>query len=297
VKAKILLLIGLALCGCNDNNETPNACEDKIDIKVDLCEEEIAVSKDQCIIKEAIVQFLNGNQREKFVYFHDGTNYYKIDSYTLQNDGSFTNEPGTTTTFTYDDGRIVQVIVSFNTTPDSYLKTIYSYGYPEVKIESSYITHGAVGTVYEYNQFYIPDSKDSIYQHVEFLNGTNLSYLSEMKGGNRTRLGTSDDKSACFLYGSTWKFNSKTYYDDQPNVLKEYAICYPFNGTNGLPSFSEQFWVQTNANNMIGNVFDDGSSFNRQQYCWTFLRSSLNKLFLKKVRMEGTIITYTYDCE
>lgn len=296
MRAFIFVLIVINFTSCNDKNESPH-CADTINESFAPCSQELTVSSASCIIKEAIVKFNNGNQREKFIYHHNGINYFQIDSHTLQNDGSFTEEPNSIIQLYYDQDRVISTVVSF-TTNSNLIKTTYSYSRSTVTITTFIDTGGANDATFTSFQLYTPFAKDSTYYY-EDTSGKDLdlSYLNEMKGGNRIRMGTLASDGTCSWYGRKWKFDNKAYYDDLSNVLKDQAIRYPFNGNNGLPAFFDQFWVQTNLNNITGSVFDNGKIVEKTSYCYTFIRDATQKLWLKKLETGGVNIVYTYDCE
>ncbi len=297
--SKIIIAL-LFFISCHDTVKPVDQCVDRINLTFVPCAGYVNVSANQCVIKEARVAFSTGYEHEKYVYFYDGTDYYKIDRYDRPYDADYPDSPNATIRFSYEQGRIKEVIYASNATPNSYLQTTYAFLDTEVRIQVFHIVDGvSTQQLDDSGQLYLSNPKDSIYHYV----GPHVAdifqdqYLGEYKAGNRVRFGVPASDGNCQLYDIKWRFIVKSYFDNLANVLRDYAVRYPFQGGNGLPAYYDQFWLANNANNTIAIVNDNGAKLESSQDCWTFLVNSSQQLWLKKFVTSGGEITYIYDCE
>jgi hypothetical protein len=85
-----------------------------------------------------------------------------------------------------------------------------------------------------------------------------------------------------------------------PNVLKHYAVRYPFIIGKGMYGIMlETYPVEPSANNIIGRFGNEGLNDAKEQYCWSFLKNAAQTYWIKQFKADDRqfTITYHYDCE
>ena len=290
-----LLIIGCAACR---DEEPANLCLDNTATTITPCISELPVATEECIIQEIKVVLHNGNELSKYVYHHNGTHYHQIDHYLVKEDG-FSETPDEIIQLEYDgQGRATNVFLTKPSVAGHSMATTYEYDETVVRISFRLSSEGAEDHVEHWEQLYVPDPKDSIYQFEQPpVPGVNNRFLFEFKGGNRVRFGIPEPDGPCSIYGERWRFTTKAHYDRLPNTIKDHAVRYPFNGAHGIPGFNEQFWVQEAANNFVAFEHLDDGSEPPFLYCWTFLISPGNERWIKEFKGTESSLIYTYNCE
>lgn len=304
---RLFLFLFLILCGCNrDAEPVVDMCADNLTATFEPCSSITTVTKDICIIKEVLIYDAEGVLKDKFEYHYDGTNYNRIDRYYREDYSKpLPVTPTETIEFTYyENGLVSQVnFTSFlieNNTSKS--ESTYTYSENELNIRYNGLNpDGSVGLSYDNNEFYLPGPEDSLYYFNEPVVGHyDYSGLFDFKGGNLIRKGTPSNDGDCILYGKNWDF-TKNYYDNLPNVLKNYAVRYPLSFGKIVYGIMSESYVEINSNNIIGRVDKTGT----EQYCWEFLKNSSETYWIKEFsgarqasdRLVGFTVTYNYDCE
>jgi hypothetical protein len=287
-------LFAALLSGCaNDIFKPFDACADATDQSVDACQATITVSQNDCIIKQAIVKLGNGYDHSKYIYFYDGTHYYKIDVYDLLFDSTYADTANRTFLLNYDNNRIADVKFINHARPGNYIKTTYVFSNDKVFIRDFKVVNGTESVISEKAQYYEAIQHDTLFQFEEDSN----QLVGEYKSGNRIRLAKSDNGGKCVINNKNWRFYEKAYFDQHENVMKDFAVRMAFEGGNGLPSLYQEFWLENNSNNLLAEAYDAGNGYQISKICWTFLVSPNNDFYLKKYVGNGGSVEYTYDCE
>src|SRR5258708_4201735 len=278
---RISLFLLVILAGCNHNiDPAMDPCADHLSASFEPCSSVGTVTADHCIILEALIQDQDGVIIDKFVYHYDGTNYNKIDRYYLEdNSHPFPQTPTESIDFSYNNGLISEVrFSSALLSPDSTLVTtlVTRYTYSGTKLSAHYEvlnTDGSVNISYDNEEFYLLAPKDSLYYYDGIISDVaDHRALFDFKNGNLIRKGTPSKSGLCTMHGTAWAF-VKNYYDDLPNVLKNYAARYPLNIGKSLYGTMSESYVEISANNIIGQVANAGQTKESAQYCWTFLKN------------------------
>lgn len=282
-----LILCSILLFGCKKNGEPEDLCLDTTPETIEECVTEVQINSETCIIQYALVS----GGFEKWVYRHDGTHYDQIQVFDKEAvTDNYKDVARWIIDFEYDQlGRVVREAYSYPDKPDQSLVTTFAYQIPRVNLRTVLTLQSGEEQVYEYSPFYYPEVPDDYYEiNVEAGQG---SYLREFFNGNHVRFAVSDDAGPCEIFDKNWTFTNKSYYDDRPNVMVDYAVRKTMSG-NGVPAYASEFWYQENPNNMIGNI-DFQTDENPLVYCWTFLVSPMGKYWVKSFQN----IEYFYDCE
>jgi hypothetical protein len=307
-RASLLLLTILA--GCDKNVEPMDLCADNLAAFFEPCTSITTVAADKCIIQEVHIQDGEGHLRDKFVYHHDGTNYNKIDRYYTEDDSKpFPITPTEIIKFNYyQNGLIFQVRFTSFLNPNNPSNWVSTYTYLNGKLNIRYdILEEDGSVIFSYNndEFYLTPPKDSLYYFYGPIIGNNdQKALFDFKKGNLVRKGRTSKEGTCLMHDARWLF-LKNYYDDLPNVLKNYAVRYPLSNGKIVYGTMSESYVEINENNIIGQIDNDGNTDERVQYCWTFLKNTAQTYWIKKFAADrptstGTIryvVTYYYDCE
>jgi hypothetical protein len=301
---RISLLLLFILAGCKNNTEPAmDPCADNLTASFESCSSVTTVSADKCIIRDALIQQSDGYIMDKFVYHHDGTNYDRIDRYYLE-DGSlpFPETPTEIHNFSYKDGVISEVrYTAPSISPGVTWVSTYTYLDSRLKTHLDILrADGSVDFSQDFEEFYVSAPKDSLYYYdgrVDVVSDARA--LFEYKDGNLNRMGRPSSVGACTMYGAKFLFR-KNYYDNVPNVLKDYAVRYPFIIGKGIYGIMlESYPVGPSANNIIGRFGNDGLNDAKDQYCWTFLKNATQTYWIKTFKSDDRqfTITYHYDCE
>jgi hypothetical protein len=296
--ALIALAAVCLLLSCADDDNT-KGCEDNINASFVPCIEELEVASDQCIVKEALKQNVAGVNFQKFVFFHDGTNYTKIELYENDYQGNIRDTVSSVFTFTYSDGRISEVTQVNKWQPQFLTRYVFTFVNRKVTMTVKSIVAGVTSEFVGFTQVYLPDVTDTTFHWT----GPNIAtfiedqYQTEFVNGNRVRFGYPSNEGTCHAWGILLAFQ-KNYYDDRPNVLADFAVRYPFDGSN-IPGLNLQFWAETNHNNVLATAYYDRDAPDLvvDINCWTFLKNNSGSFWIKKFSSEYGQITYTYDCE
>lgn len=301
---RIWLPLFLVLAACSNNpGPATDPCADDLTATFEPCQQVTPVPG-QCHILEALVTDSSGYVIDKFVYHYDGTHYDRIDRYyTDENTQPLPDSPREIHSFAYQDGLISEVShTAPSDSPGTTWVTTYTYEDDKVKLHDEIHHDGSVEYENDREQFYIRDPQDSTYFYDgSVVPGFDGRALFEYKGSNLVRMAYPSDDGTCTIHNIQWHF-VRNYFDDVPNVLKDFAVRYPFligKGIYGaMLNTVPTYPLEVNANNIIGRVEHDGASLATSPYCWAYLKSNQTYYIKSFERMDpDRKITYYYDCE
>lgn len=282
---KKIVFFCLVVIGCNSDDDM-NTCEDNFAINQLPCQEFTNITP-PCIIEQA-VELVGGKELTKYVYFHDGTNYNKIEVYYRNDDKQdYPELPREIVTMTYEGSNIKEVLVQPSNNPNNRRKFTYSYSGLKVTETFQLLMSGVVISTETTDQLYVTAPKDSSY----VIDGVDRDMLREYKNGNNTRVAIESSEGACVINDQRWVFTHKMIYDVNPNVFKDYAVRFPLGGETG---YAGEFWFANNKNNIVASA-DPRDVTQNVLSCYNFFKSG-DLLWIKEY--EGYYnITYTYSCE
>lgn len=284
---RLCLLVFLFLsCG---QEEIVDACADTSVLNDPPCQDFINVTP-PCIVQEALTT-INGNQLGKCVYYHDGSNYIRIEVYnrSKQTD-DYTVVPEETVTMIYEADKIKEVLIQPSARPGTQRKYYFDYKEFAVTISFELIEDGVTTFSNSYDQLFVTNPRDSIYQSAGY-----FDILREYENGNNTRFAMEAKVGMCIVDNQRWQFTSKMSHDSNPNVFKDYAVRFPMGGSEG---WAIQFWFGNNRNNMVA-AMDLINGNDKELYCYTFLRNG-DQVWIKKYQFATDLTfeySYTYSCE
>lgn len=285
---KKVYLLSFILLSC-DQEETIDKCADTSVLNEPACETFIEVTA-PCIIEE-VEEIINDSQFTKYVYFYDGSNYNKIETYLEDNQTKeYPEVPNEKAAFTYEQGRVKKIQILRSAYPSTLIN--YSFEYSEATVKSTFelIENGVVTFKSSYDQLNITNPKDSIYISEGF-----IDILREYKNGNSIRFAVEADSGKCIINGQRWVFGDKISFDSNPNVFKEFIVRYALGGYNG---YATQFWFGNNRNNM--SAYINSRSNNVARYCYKFLRNG-SQMWVKELEFPPSDqryrYVYKYSCE
>ena len=278
----------LLLAGCNHQDDV-NTCVDKILLNEPPCQIFIDVTT-PCIIHE-VIEKVNGNELNKYVYYHDGLNYDRIDIYGKRAwEDEYPEQPSEIITLNYVNNKITEVTAQPSATPNIYRKTNFEYSDVSVTINFELIEDGVVTFAVSGDQLFLLNPKDSSYISSGF-----FDILREYKSGNNTRFAVEADTGKCIINDQRWVFTVKTSFDLNPNVFSDYAVRFPLGKETG---YAGQFWFGNNRNNIVATVNPYMENIVRVN-CYTFLRNG-NQIWIKEYEINGAQeyhYSYKYSCE
>jgi len=285
---KRLCLLVFLFLSC-EQEEIVDACADTAVLNEPPCETFINVIP-PCIIQEVLTS-INGNQVEKYVYQHDGSNYSKIEVYYRSKaQYDYPVLPTETVTMIYSEDKIKEVVIQPSARPGTQRKYYFSYKELALTILFEVIEDGKTTFTNTNDQLYVTNPKDSMY-----LSEGYFDILLEYKSGNNTRFAVEAEDGMCVINNQKWKFTSKMSHDSNPNVFKDYAVRFPMGGAEG---WATQFWFGNNRNNMVAAMdLPDGND--KDLYCYTFLRQG-DQVWIKKYEFATDLsfeYSYKYSCE
>ncbi|MBL7875216.1 MAG: hypothetical protein JNL53_06105 [Cyclobacteriaceae bacterium] len=269
--------------------EIVDACADTVILNDPSCQTFIDVTT-PCIILEVLTT-INGNQIEKYVYFHDGLNYSRIEVYFRSKpQDDYPVLPVETVTMSYEEDKIKEVVIQRSVNLD--IQSRYSFDYKELEVTVLFelFEDGEITFTNSNNQLFVTNPKDSVY-----LSEGYFDILREYRNGNNTRFAVEAVDGMCFINNQRWQFTSKMSHDANPNVFRDYAVRYPLGRGEG---YATQFWFGNNRNNMIAAV-DISKGNDEDWYCYTFLRNG-GQIWIKKYEFATDIsyeYSYKYSCE
>lgn len=278
----------LMLSGC-ENDVRVDACADNVILNESPCQSFTHVTP-PCIIQE-VTESVDGNELRKYVYYHDGLNYSRIDIYQKGvSENEFPEDPFEIVTMTYESDQIKDVTIQPAATPTSHRKL--SYEYADMKVAETFeLVEGGVVTYTEHHdQLFLVDPKDSIY-----LSEGDIDILREYKAGNNTRFAFEADSGQCIINKQRWVFTTKAIFDLNQNVFRNYAVRFPLGQETG---YAAQFWFGNNRNNIVATV-NPHDSKDKSISCYTFLRNG-DQVWIKEYEVDGAYLyhyTYKYSCE
>ena len=266
-----------------------DACEDTTVLNEPTCQSFINVTS-PCIIQE-VLETINGNQLGKYVYYHDGSNYTKIEVYnrSKQTD-DYPLMPDEVVTMIYENDKIKEVVILPSASPGIQKKYFFDYKELAVTISFELIEDGETTFSNSSDQLLVANPKDSTY-----LSEGYLDILREYKNGNNTRFAMEEKDGMCVINNQRWLFTTKMSHDSNPNVFKDYAVRFPLGGGEG---WAIQFWFGSNRNNIVA-VKDLVNNNDKDLYCYTFLRSG-DQVWIKKYEFVTDLtyeFSYKYSCE
>lgn len=272
-----------------EQEEIMDACSDTAILNEPPCETFINVTP-PCIIQEVLAT-INGNQLEKYVYDHDGSNYSKIEVYyrSKQQD-DYPVLPVETVTMIYAEDKIKEVVIQPSDRPGTQRKYYFDYKELAVTILFELIEDGKTTFTNTNDQLYVTNSKDSMY-----LSEGYIDILREYKNGNNIRFAMEAEDGMCVINNQKWQFASKMSHDSNANVFKDYAVRFPLFGAEG---YAIQFWFGNNKNNMVA-AMDLINGNDKDLYCYTFLRQG-DQVWIKKYEFATDLsyeYSYNYSCE
>lgn len=272
-----------------EQEETVDACADTSVLNEPPCQTFFDVAP-PCIIQEVLTT-INGNQLEKYIYFHDGLNYSKIEFYyrSKQQD-DYPVLPDETVIMIYEVNKIKEVVIQPSASPTTHRKYYFDYKEFEVTILFELIEEGETTFSNSYDQLFVADPKDSIYLNEGF-----FDILREYKNGNNTRFAIEAEDGRCVINNQRWRFTHKMSHDSNPNVFNDYAVRFPLGRGEG---YATQFWFGTNRNNMVA-AMNLLNSNDKDLYCYTFLRNG-GQVWIKKYEFATDLsyeYSYKYSCE
>lgn len=265
---------------CDKKDDAVSICLDPTAETVEDCSEEVVVTASNCILQKVIHEYGGANL---YTYHHNGEYYDQI---TYFEDYQDSLRYRWTMDLEYEpSGRIARTIKRFNSSH----RHEVDFDYRPSEVFVTYTGFDSLGNVdfTNTNELFFPEAMDSTFlvarsaEHYPM----NLS-LFEYERGNRVRTWEPDENGKCELYGHRWVLESKSYYDDRPNVFNEYALLV----TTG---WEFQFWFKGNANNLIADSNPSNPNELPTISCHTFLTNGEGKYWIKNYR--GRI--YYYDCE
>ena len=274
--------------GC-EQEKIVDACEDTTVLNEPTCQSFINVTS-PCIIQE-VLETINGNQLGKYVYYHDGSNYTKIEVYnrSKQTD-DYPLMPDEVVTMIYENDKIKEVVILPSASPGIQKKYFFDYKELAVTISFELIEDGETTFSNSSDQLLVANPKDSTY-----LSEGYLDILREYKNGNNTRFAMEEKDGMCVINNQRWLFTTKMSHDSNPNVFKDYAVRFPLGGGEG---WAIQFWFGSNRNNIVA-VKDLVNNNDKDLYCYTFLRSG-DQVWIKKYEFVTDLtyeFSYKYSCE
>ncbi|MCE7863783.1 MAG: hypothetical protein DYG99_09610 [Bacteroidetes bacterium CHB5] len=244
-----------------------------------------------CIIQE-VVKKVEGHEVSKYIYYHDGVNYNRIDIYDKAVwDDEYPEEPTEVATLVYDDDRIKEVTVQSTEAPNNSRKAYYEYSNEKVTITFEIIENNIVKYTSTYDQLFLINPNDSTYVS----ESGNFDILREYKAGNNTRFAVEADSGKCIINNQRWSFTVKTSFDLNPNVFQDYAVRFPMGLETG---YASQFWFGNNKNNIVATVDLPKGKF-KKVYCYTFLQSG-PQIWIKEYAFTAAYAyhyIYKYSCE
>lgn len=276
MKTSYLILMGIVVMACKDEDTLPRECLDYSPLSIEDCSIETQIEATTCILKEVISD--DGGQ--KWVYNHNGINYENLERYDQYN-GDTTQL--WTMDFEYDeDNRISQVNqsnllygstseFSFNYDDQPYLTITY------LAFDSD--QNPIFNSSEEYPYYSL--EKDSLYlfESIPVL-------MMGFEEGNRTTFYQEDPNSSCDIYSRTWIQTTRDYYDQRPNAFSDYAVLQS-------SAFPDQIWYWGNTNNLIGSINANEPDSELKMYCSEFLVNATGDYWIKRSFNR----TYYYDCE
>ncbi len=285
---KRLCLLVFLFFSC-EQEEIVDACADTAILNESPCQTFINVTP-PCIIQEVLTT-INGNQVGKCVYYHDGSNYNKIEVYnrSKQTD-DYPVVPDETVTMIYEADKIKEVVIQPSARPGTQRNYYFDYNKFAVTISFELIEDGEITFSNIYDQLFVTNPRDSIYLSEGF-----FDILREYKSGNNTRFAMEEKDGMCVINNQRWQFTSKMSHDSNPNVFKDYAVRFPLGGGEG---YATQFWFGNNRNNMVA-AMDLINGNDKNLYCYTFLRNG-DQVWIKKYDYASAYdyeYSYKYSCE
>jgi hypothetical protein len=285
---KRLCLLVYIFLGC-EQEKIVDACADTTVLNEPTCQSFINVTP-PCIIQE-VLETINGNQLGKYVYYHDGSNYTKIEVYNRSKQiDDYPLMPDEAVTMIYEDDKIKEVVILPSASPGIQRKYFFDYKELAVTISFELIEDGETTFSNSYDQLLVANPKDSTY-----LSEGYFDILREYKNGNNTRFAMEEKDGMCVINNQRWLFTSKMSHDSNPNVFKDYAVRFPLGGGEG---WAVQFWFGSNRNNIVA-VKDLVNNNDKDLYCYTFLRSG-DQVWIKKYEFVTDLTyeySYKYSCE
>jgi hypothetical protein len=285
-RISFLLLI---LLGCGKEEMVVDGCLDTVILNESPCQTFVDVTP-PCIIQE-VIGTVNGNELTKYVYYHNGLNYYRIDVYEKHGwEAEYPEDPLQIVTMIYEGDQIKEVTIQPTATPAIHRKLYYEY--TDLKIASTFelVEDGLVTYTERGDQLFVLNPKDSIY-----LSEGYIDILREYKDGNNTRSAIEADTGRCIINEQKWVFTVKTSFDLNPNVFRDYAVRFPLGRETG---YAAQFWFGNNRNNIVATVTPQNSN-DKKVTCYTFLRSG-DQIWIKEYEMDGAYqyhYTFKYSCD
>jgi hypothetical protein len=291
-KISILFLILFSL-GCDLEDE--NACAD-IEIDVSACETFIDVAS-PCIITE-VEEWRFDELSAKYIYYHNGLNYNKIERYQLNGSGVFNLDE--TITMEYEGSNIVGVVIQRDR-ESMYKRFTFEYSDQNLKttyeeMEGETVLFGKIS-----NQFFVNNPQNGFYVGRTFYD---ILSLREFKDGNAIRI-FSETNEGCLIDGQNWLLSAKLIFDRNPNIFQDYAVRYPIDVEFNMgmhTGYPGRVWLGYDRNNMIASVSRGtiNSNFDRaEKRCYTFLKSD-DELWIKEFKSTSypnTKHVYKYSCE
>lgn len=288
MRTKGIILVGLLIWGC-EKEEFIDACADTGILNDPACQTFIGVGA-PCMLLE-VVKRVNGNELEKYVYHHNGSNFSQIDVFAKEAfQDQYPNEPAEIVNLIYENSRIKQVTVQPLATPNVQRKAYYEYSDESVKTTIELIENGVVFLTESFDQMFLVNPKDSVYQSEGY-----FDILREYKDGNNTRFAVEADSGLCIINDKKWVFTVRTSYDLNPNVFSDYSVRFPLGKETG---FAGQFWFGNNKNNIVATI-DPRSGKNKIVYCYSFLQSD-DQIWIKEYEFTSAYeynYTFRYSCE
>ncbi|MCW5909630.1 MAG: hypothetical protein KIT62_01085 [Cyclobacteriaceae bacterium] len=285
---KKISFLCLLLLGC-DKEEMADACADTVILNEPPCQTFVDVTP-PCIIQE-VIKRVEGHELTKYVYYHNGLNYDRIDIYDKDVwQDEYPEEPVEIATLIYEGDQIKEVTVQPSATPNFQRKAYYEYSYMSVTTILELVEGGVVTNTTSYDQLFLINPKDSTY-----LNKGVFDILREYKNGNNTRFAVEADTGRCIINEQRWVFTVKTSFDLNPNVFHDYAVRFPLGKETG---YAGQFWFGNNRNNIVATIYSLNNN-NKVVNCYTFLRNG-GQTWVKEYESTSASqfhYTYKYSCE
>mgnify|MGYP001170392838 CR=1 FL=1 len=275
---RLIIPFMVLLAGCD--NEPELICQDLTPDTVEECVTEINVTNDECIILES----RHKSGLYKYVYHHDGTNYDTVKSYSSV-DGEF--ELNKIYSLEYNSNGLFSKVDQEN--EDGSIFTFhFTYDEPEMTIR--YIIRDSENSViqdYTTPYLYLPNVPDTLYyiDYTAMWPGTSDKFIlvEEFLAGNSVRGYQYDENGTCEFQGEMFSLNTRSYYDNRPNVYTPEVIL-------GL-TLESNIYIDFNRNNQIGYAFGDEST--ASSTCLNLLTNGSGDYWLKSTES----VEFIYDCE
>ena len=180
-----------------------------------------------CILQSAVASYPGSNSSEKYVYAHNGSNYYEIMTYVESvTTGIFPSEPTYTTQITYNSMGVETVKETETQDPGNYDLYEYSYDIQAapiiwITIRWTRVEAGVVQSNSTWKEHYVENGGNELYliQHA-----SGESTIEQFSNGNLIAVGVEDLTGTFTAFGKKWTFEVEYKYDGSLNVFHEYIL-------------------------------------------------------------------------